>query len=486
MLSLADPENPVEVAFLPIRNGAGTLVGSHNHTLDWPYLYINQYVSSLQPDRHLRPDRPGRPGEAAGRSSTARRRAARTSPARPDRRPPARRQGLRVRVVGQHTADVIDVTNPAVERDDILQRGSIRRWTSPTRRSRATTTRSLLVTDEYRGGGESRACGKTGIAGRAARRARPRRRRRPLQPRRAVLLRAQRGRHGQWRRTPTACRRWPARTTSRSRRGMESGNRAGTTVPRPGLHDPHLLAGAGREPARGLVVRAGHARRRLQRTRAGEGAGLVHRRRRADTWSAKPHNGYIFTGDIVRGFDVLQYTGEDGPRWPTTAGPAEVQRAKNQGAPAPAGAARTDSARSNPAVTGEPTVNTNAAPPRLASGSARSGFAKRIAAKRRLAGATFSRSVALGRAAAAGERVTLTIRTAKGTIVSRSRVPVRAGAHPGRAARADHRRARDLPLQRLVRGSQGGGGPVQGGREGARGARGRADARLPDHPLSGR
>ena len=61
VLSLADPENPVEVSFLPIRTRPATLVGSHNHTLDWPYLYIDQYVATLQPDRHLRPDRPGQP-----------------------------------------------------------------------------------------------------------------------------------------------------------------------------------------------------------------------------------------------------------------------------------------------------------------------------------------------------------------------------------------------------------------------------------------
>ena len=45
VLSLADPENPVEVSFLPIFDKAGTYVGSHNHTLDWPYLYIDQYVA---------------------------------------------------------------------------------------------------------------------------------------------------------------------------------------------------------------------------------------------------------------------------------------------------------------------------------------------------------------------------------------------------------------------------------------------------------
>jgi hypothetical protein len=46
----------------------------------------------------------------------------------------------------------------------------------------------------------------------------------------------------------------------------------------------------------------------------------------ADTWSAKPHRGYIFAGDILRGMDVLLYTGEGGRAWPTTSGPAELQR----------------------------------------------------------------------------------------------------------------------------------------------------------------
>lgn len=50
----------------------------------------------------------------------------------------------------------------------------------------------------------------------------------------------------------------------------------------------------------------------------------------ANTWSAKPHRGFIFTGDIVRGMDVLRYTGEGGNRWPTTSGPAELQRGATQ------------------------------------------------------------------------------------------------------------------------------------------------------------
>ena len=50
----------------------------------------------------------------------------------------------------------------------------------------------------------------------------------------------------------------------------------------------------------------------------------------ADTWSAKPHCGFIFTGDIARGMDVLTYTGEKGEAWPATSGKADVQRAAVQ------------------------------------------------------------------------------------------------------------------------------------------------------------
>jgi hypothetical protein len=50
-----------------------------------------------------------------------------------------------------------------------------------------------------------------------------------------------------------------------------------------------------------------------------------------DTWSAKPHNGYIYSGDIVRGLDIFKYTGEGGAAWPATAGAAEAQRARQQG-----------------------------------------------------------------------------------------------------------------------------------------------------------
>jgi len=59
-----------------------------------------------------------------------------------------------------------------------------------------------------------------------------------------------------------------------------------------------------------------------------------------DTWSAKPHRGFIFTGDIIRGMDVLVYNGENGKRWPTTSGPADIQRALTQGCPSKGAAGR--------------------------------------------------------------------------------------------------------------------------------------------------
>ena len=50
-------------------------------------------------------------------------------------------------------------------------------------------------------------------------------------------------------------------------------------------------------------------------------------------WSAKPHRGYIFATDMVRGLDIMRYTGEGGAKWPTTAGAYEEVRAQRHGVP---------------------------------------------------------------------------------------------------------------------------------------------------------
>lgn len=53
----------------------------------------------------------------------------------------------------------------------------------------------------------------------------------------------------------------------------------------------------------------------------------------ASYWSNKPHRGYLYASNMERGHDILRYTGEDGRRWPATAGPAEEQRSARQGVP---------------------------------------------------------------------------------------------------------------------------------------------------------
>ena len=124
----------------------------------------------------------------------------------------------------------------------------------------------------------------------------------------------------------------------------------------------------------------------------------------ANTWAAKPHRvggkSYVFTGDIKRGMDVLEYTGEQGKRWPATAGPAEDQRiAYRNGQKIPAG--------SQPGGGAMP-------------GAGGSG-------KRTLGGANFRRTIRIGGRSGSRRLVTLTFRDARGGILSRLRYRVRSG-----------------------------------------------------------
>ena len=104
-----------------------------------------------------------------------------------------------------------------------------------------------------------------------------------------------------------------------------------------------------------------------------------------------------------------------------------MQRAQQQGQTPPPGAGSTDSAQSSPAVSGEATINRNPGPQRLASGNSRAGFKRKLAAKRKLGGATFARTLRLGTTARSAGKVRLTIRSATGSIVSRVSAPVKAG-----------------------------------------------------------
>jgi hypothetical protein len=118
----------------------------------------------------------------------------------------------------------------------------------------------------------------------------------------------------------------------------------------------------------------------------------------ANTWSAKPHRGYIFTGDINRGMDVLRPAGEG---WPATAGPQEAQRAAY---------------RSGTAGTGAPPTQVPSNPPPAGAGvggggsEARKAGGARVKATLRIPGRKGRRKL-----------LTATFRKASGSIAARLR-----------------------------------------------------------------
>jgi hypothetical protein len=416
VISLEDPENPEEVAFLPVFDREGNYEGSHNHTIDWPYLYINQYVDEYNkidifdlsdPENPERLDPIEYDDPAEGFTTT--------SPH--DLIVEHRDDGKDYLYAssGNQTSDVIDVTDP---RDPVILQRVVDPAVDFAHQSELNHDSSLnLITDEYRGGGEARACGKTPTQDGP----------RDVPPDNDFGDRNNLGALYFYRTNAD---------------GLLQSNGGRPVVA--GTYNLPLQTG-GIDPTLGQgctvhIYWQAPDENRLVVSWYGKGSRVVDfsnpaRAKElgwfiptgADTWSAKPHNGYIFTGDIARGFDVLRYTGEDGERWPSTAGPAEVQRAEQQGQAPPPGAGSTDSAQNNPAVTGEATVNTNPGPIRLASGNSRPGFKRKLARERKLGGATFSRRLTLGTTARSAGKVTLTIRSAKGTIVSRVRAPVKAG-----------------------------------------------------------
>jgi hypothetical protein len=114
----------------------------------------------------------------------------------------------------------------------------------------------------------------------------------------------------------------------------------------------------------------------------------------ADTWSAKPHRvgdkTYIFTGDIVRGMDVLEYTGSG---WPATAGAQELQRLAYRGASL---------------VPAKPTTPSRPAKPVRG-------------------GVLLKRTVSVPRSRSARTTLTLSFRSRRGALVSKVRYRVRSG-----------------------------------------------------------
>lgn len=415
VLSLADPAQPEEVAFLPIKDPNADPTkpavwrGSHNNTIDWPYLYIDQYVSSYNRIDIFDLSNPRNPERLNGLQYSAPAPGfGTTSPH--DLIVDHRSDGKDYIYAssGNQTSDVIDVTDP--RNPQIVQR-LVDPAVTFAHQSEPNHDGSLtLITDEYRGGGEARACGKTPIADtpRDVPDTRPSNDRNNLG---ALFLYKTK----------------PDGTLESDANGAPVVAGTYNLPMQAGNVDPNL--GEGAQGCTIHIYWQAPDENRLVTSWYGKGIRVADfsnpaRVRElgwfipanANTWSAKPHRGYIFTGDIERGFDVLRYTGEDGKRWPATAGPAEVQRAQIQGADPPAGADTTVAA---------PTTNANPGPSRLASGSSRPGFRKKLRRARAAGGFQFRRAIRLRDSSSAPVQVT--IRGRKGGIVSKMSFRTRPG-----------------------------------------------------------
>jgi hypothetical protein len=314
ILDVSDPANPREVAFI---NRQELPNGSHNNTLDWPYLYVNQYVTSysqleifdvskIDPATKAVPKVGGLSfnGEDSVHDLYV------------DHRPDGKTFAYAASI---GFTDVIDVTDPA---GPILRERVADPHVTISHQSEPNFDRSLLlVTDEYNGGAAfTGACGGSEAV------------RVPFpfgvpavgDPQNIGALHIYR---------------LDASGNIADAGGLD---KAGTfNIPYQANEEPsagctiHVFWQA---PDENRMVTAWYGRgtRIVDYSNPAEPRELGHFiPTGSDTWSAKPHRGYIFTGDILRGMDVLRYTGEGAARWPATSGPAEVQRARIQGASPP-------------------------------------------------------------------------------------------------------------------------------------------------------
>jgi hypothetical protein len=302
VIDVSDPANPREVAFIPIANDAGTKIGSHTHTLDWPYLYVNNYPTSYHKLEVFSLEDPAAPkkiGEmdfGAGENSI--------HDSWVDHRPDGRTL-LYAASIG--ATDVIDVTNPA--QPVHLQRLVDPEVTISHQAEPNAAHDTLVVTDEYRGGGDAPACGQTAEA--------------TDSPLPVVPSTGDPGDIG-------GIHFYALGADGRVRGGTDG--KIGT-FNLPAQQNPNggcTVHVFWRAPNEDRLVTAWYGRG----IRVVDFSDPASPRELgwyiptdANTWAAKPHRGYIFTGDINRGFDVLRFTGEG---WPAGAGAAEVQRQATQ------------------------------------------------------------------------------------------------------------------------------------------------------------
>ena len=323
VIDVSNKNAPREVAFISDKTPGQVVDGAHNVTLDWPHLYIDQYTQTYPRTDVFslaNPAAPRRVGQIDFISNPAN---GGSGPhdSIPDHRPDGKHLLYAASI---QKSDIIDIANPASPR--VLQTISdpevgISHGAEPN-----FNRKTLIVTDEYGGGSGVGACGGS-----------------PDDP-------------------------------SLPLPGPLAGSKGVGAVHFYGLAGNGLVPGGARdkqgtfnvvvqpnEPDQ-VIAEAGCTShvfwQALDQNRFviawyGRGTRIVDFSdpgsprqigsfvpTGGDTWSAKPHRGFIFTGDIVRGMDVLVYTGENGRAWPTTSGPADIQRALVQGCPTKGAAGR--------------------------------------------------------------------------------------------------------------------------------------------------
>jgi hypothetical protein len=308
ILDVSDRSAPREVAW--IGEDQGLQDGSHNNTLDWPYLYVDQYIntySKLEIFDLRDPSKPKKVGgiDYGGQSSH--------HDLIVDHRPDGKSFAYAASIVYTDVIDVTDVTKPVLR--ERIRDGQV----TISHQAEPNFDRSLLlVTDEFGGGSGVPGCGGNPAATVPGSEALPPQVRDPASIGALHLYKLD---------------------SKGDISGPNGIDKAGVfNIPYQPNDDPeagctiHVFWQA---PDQNRLTTAWYGRG----TRVVDFSDPVHPKQLgwfvptgADTWSAKPHNGYIYSGDINRGLDVFRYTGEGGDGWPATAGPAEAQRARQQGA----------------------------------------------------------------------------------------------------------------------------------------------------------
>ena len=282
IIDVSDPGNPRELAFIPIKNPDGSIVGSHTHTLDWPYLYINQYQSTyhrVEVFSLADPAKPVKVGEADFGES---------QPGFHDSYVDHRPDGRVLLYAGSDSAnDVVDVTDPT--KPKLVQRVVDPEVTFSHQNEPDFQRDTALVTDEYLGGAAGPSCGK-------------------VEDRVSGVLPALPG---------------AGDPTDLGALHLYALKPDGTFGDK--LSTFNLPSQPNDDPESGCTIHVfwqAPDQDRLVTAWYGRGIRVVDYSdpkaveelasfipTGTNVWAAKPHNGYIFTGDLNRGLDVLKYTG---------------------------------------------------------------------------------------------------------------------------------------------------------------------------------